>query len=681
MMPYVPSSPGNQLELLSDSTNSLAVEAKAFENIIMTADTLVPPGSDCSDLLLLDVNIPNFFDQYPGTPILSPAKRKIQDLKIEGPLTPPIFHESPAKKVKSVSFPEMLHEYIPSLPSYFGPGEDAFNFETSAPDIFEGQLKTHHEEAERRLENEKLSEEDTTARAEVPIVDFSLPVAPWHEFGHRKTSGHLATKTELDAQTKFLVRVKRDYLKSASSWHGITKLEIDLPWMPFSQTGSITIREKLHGEEVLSKMLDELVTADIATSSTNIWKRGGLRILEEEDDSDDDELEVAEAEKWIPVDTEIVKGRPQLEEENIDAQLANKKAESIDSVSQASIYQQPTLQRDIMHSHHWVDPTSASASIGKPMRQQSAQPNQVALGPREHDSSLMFGGMYSASTALQLFTENYGKPVKMADERDGRMASSSKAPLPSTLSHPVQRSPMLQAFPPEHVHLELQEGRREPLETSPPLLPKLPSIPTNLPPCSFILSSTFLQQRRLARDIEKLYPDAHFVERDFTAPHSAAQEADLLLSPSTGLIFTTLQILKQRALPGQSERSPLRERVMKLQHRYERLIVIVSEGLNRQMEELGSSRPADSSDKGTITLFEHFASKLDGEVIVKYVRGGEIALGRSIVCEMAKWGLPHGSEDIGDFKAWQDEGCVSFSFTLLSEDKLMQNSGNYFSAA
>jgi len=140
------------------------------------------------------------------------------------------------------------------------------------------------------------------------------------------------------------------------------------------------------------------------------------------------------------------------------------------------------------------------------------------------------------------------------------------------------------------------------------------------------------------------------VYRDYTLPHSAAKEAEIILSPSTGLIFTTLQQVKQRALPGQPERSPVKERMLKLQLRYERLVVLVSEGLSREMEELGSSRPDDPRDSEALKAFDMFASKLEGEVLVRYVRGGEQALARATVVEMANYGLPYGSADIGDIK-------------------------------
>jgi hypothetical protein len=185
------------------------------------------------------------------------------------------------------------------------------------------------------------------------------------------------------------------------------------------------------------------------------------------------------------------------------------------------------------------------------------------------------------------------------------------------------------------------------------------TVAQNLVPLSFIATSNLLQQRSFMRQVEQLYPGAELVYRDYNLRHSAANEADIILSPSTGLIFTTLQQVKQRALPGQPDRSPVKERMSALQLRYERLVVMVGEGLTREMEELGSSRPDDPRDREALIHFEAFASQLAGEVLVKYVRGGEQALARSTVVEMANYGLPHGSVDIGDIKPLAVETSVS----------------------
>lgn len=176
------------------------------------------------------------------------------------------------------------------------------------------------------------------------------------------------------------------------------------------------------------------------------------------------------------------------------------------------------------------------------------------------------------------------------------------------------------------------------------------------------MSVTLLRQRALFREIQKLYPSAHVIERDFALPHSPNEEADLLLSPSTGLICTTLQQIKQRSLPGQPERSPIKERLLALQARYERLIVLISEGLSLEAESLGSSRAMEASDMSALAQLDDFASKMDAELFTVFVPGGERVLARAIVNEMVRWGLPHGSKDLGDLKLLEDETTVSHAF-------------------
>ena len=128
--PYIPSSPGDQLELLSEATNSTAAELREVEKRIMKADAIIN-SEDLSHPNLLDNLVSSIGSQHSllETPILPPPKRKIEDLKVEGPLTPPILSDSPVKKLKSVSFPDMVYNYIPELPSKFESGDDVLESE------------------------------------------------------------------------------------------------------------------------------------------------------------------------------------------------------------------------------------------------------------------------------------------------------------------------------------------------------------------------------------------------------------------------------------------------------------------------------------------------------------------------------------------------------------------------
>jgi hypothetical protein len=637
--------------------NSVVFEAKTLEDSIVRADRLVHQESRNSDAMLLDdFNPLQVYDHFFDDTSSRTPKRKTEDLKMEGPLTPSIFTGTPMKKLKSVSFTGTLHKYLPELPSHYKTGDDISNSEYSFMDVFREQLEDYTNETIQRVENEQLSEVDTTTRVDVPNVDFSLPVAPWKEFAGEKTGKHPAIKSQLEAQMKFLIRVKRYDLHSASSWHGISRLERSLSWTPFPITPTVTVDEKIIGEDILCKMLAELTTGDIATSSTDIWKRDGLCILADEEDSEN-ELETADNQEQNDLNALIRKRKLEMEESEADTTDRKREAKAIRPLFHA-LPGQPlegprAPPREVVQSHHWNSiPPTPRVETESSRRRSPHSRVQRPPKPKEGDNSLMFGGSFSATTALHNFMEIHGKPVpkvKMVEDRTSGAYQQST----SSQIQPMRSASIAEVLEP-HAHT------RESISlNSPPQLPHLSSVPRHLPPCSFIISTTLLQQRSLTRAIEKLYPNAEFMQRDFTAPHSATGEADLLLSPSTGLILTTLQQIKQRALPGQPDRSPLKERVGKLQYRYERLVVLVSEGLTRDMEEHGSSRPIDNSDKGAITLFENFAGMLEGNVLVEYLRGGEQALAISIVAEMAKWGLPHGSKDIGDLKAVQDEGTVS----------------------
>ena len=93
---------------------------------------------------------------------------------------------------------------------------------------------------------------------------------------------------------------------------------------------------------------------------------------------------------------------------------------------------------------------------------------------------------------------------------------------------------------------------------------------------------------------------------------------------------------------------------------------MISEQLSREMEELGSGRPEDPRDKEILKAIEKFAAQMDGEILVKYIPGGEKALARSMVIEMGKYGLPYGSADIGDIKLTAQETTVSTATVLAS---------------
>lgn len=644
-----------------------------LENQIMTADSLVRHDSNGSDVMLMDMFDLDELEEFPSDPSSPRVKRKASDLKVEGPLTPEMFSEPPAKKLKTVTFADMLVEYIPmdtwddseddgpkkvsrynlqdpELPSTFENGnsilctEDDYVF---YKEVFVSKAK----EVNRKLANEKLLDADANKRCDVPWVDFELPTAPWEEFARNPRNPY---ETEIHAQSRLIQSVKRDDLKEETSWHGSVELERKLPFAPFfKQFEKVCIEEKLDGEDVLDRMLAEPTTDEIATSSTDMWKRDGLRILEEDED-DEHIIEPVEFKECRDIDSLVKKRKFELQDDASNQVPAHRQNATM--LIGENKHLRP--QREVVESHHWrnASPTTSTKTIPRTAKYGQGDRRQTYVRgeptpQQDRDTGLMFGGRFSATGALDSFMTLHGMTAKpKRTEKEALVTNKvaeSALPLPTRLSKEVRNNDD------EAVRGDAKAGveaGRRPPELSP--------LPKDLPPCSFVISSALLQRRGLSRQVEKLYPKAEFVSRDFDSRHMASGEADVILSPCTGLILTTLQQLKQRALPGEPDRSPVKERMKALQGMYERVVMLISEGLSSETEGQGSNT-LDHRDRDAIREHENLASHMGGEILIHYVPGGEQSLAHQMVMEMAKYGLAHGSRDIGDIKLLPDQTTVS----------------------
>lgn len=643
----------------------------------MAADSLERKCSDSSDSMLLDNSHPPQISPLSFINYETPSlKRRADALKVEGPLTPPMFSTSPLKKLKSVSFARTLDEYIPDAAWWrTGSSDDGVDSDLDFDELFK-DIEPIATQAQKKIENEQLSGADTTSRVEVPVVDFTLPIAPWNEYSQRKGVKDRLEGTELDAQMVFLLRIKREDLKTGTSWHGLSALERTLHWSILTtKVSSINLEEKLHGESDLDKFVAELTTSDIVHSSSLIWKSEGLRIL----DQDDEEEEIESEENKEQRDMEALVRKRKFEMEEEAAEASRKRTVPGQDLKE---HNQPYRQAE---SHHRMDVPQkqhTSSSIRSKTvihphdphaSQASGSRRRTLRPPAESNSELMFGG-FSASTALHRFMETRGKPIAIqhSDAGGSNKPQRHQTHRPMALTLPVRsREPSLDEATISTQHPPVRPQASKSRSSHPAMaLNELPVLPKDIATCSFIVSSTFLQQRHLFKEIERLYPNADIVYRDYSLPHCPAMEADILLSPSTGLIFITLQQVKQRALPGQPDSSPLKKRMIVLSERSERLFVMISEGLSREMEELGASRPEDPRDKESIARFEAFAAQREGEVLVKYVRGGEKALARAVVGDMITYGLVHGSVDIGNIKPSAEETTVGAKDRLSVDGKV-----------
>jgi hypothetical protein len=188
------------------------------------------------------------------------------------------------------------------------------------------------------------------------------------------------------------------------------------------------------------------------------------------------------------------------------------------------------------------------------------------------------------------------------------------------------------------------------------VLPTIIPIP-NLPDeqhatIPIIVSSAAMASRQLIRRIRTVLPNIELYERDATVASGQQhggnnhREADFSISPSTGVMSTTLQKLKQKPLPGQMSVSGIRDVIASTAVHYERLVVLVSEGNNMSTEEGVVVRTLDQLDCEALADLITWAHSLDADVQVSYVPGGEQELVGWLAATFSHLGAANGKTQL-----------------------------------
>ncbi|MCJ1283286.1 hypothetical protein MMC26_002614 [Xylographa opegraphella] len=530
IVPFVPSSEVGYLDLLSEHSSPFRDELRDLDRSILAEDTIEPnfksSGSGSKDVTINSDTIEDLYSPLkrtrdpPSPPII--RRSKAACLKVDGPLTPPRSELPPPWKSKNVSFSETLVQIIPDLLSQIPNPKD-----TSSEDIdrfFAEVVRPIAEQADRWIEQEQLQEADTTIRVKVPIMDFARPIAPWKQF--------LTEKRDFKLQGKLLQEIKHDHLSNCF-WPLSGKAERALQWSPFpSNLARVAIEEFIDDDPAL----EELITQpELIDPMTLVWKLDGIRIMDSED-SDTAEIEVGHFPETVDMKSLIRKRKMDLQEDMINSGLVLPSK----------------VVKDDFHD---------------------GLSNNYEL----------FGSFFSALSALDHFTSiRTGEVKRKRLETSSYLAKGTDIARPEP--HPTINSPAVIS-----IHTPLPSLDRPPISLPEFIIPSSPR--------AFVIPTSLLLKRPLFRLIQKLYPTAEFIERDFTlhstpsVPFVASKqyskpltptspllhEADIILSPSTGLFLATLAQIAQRPLPGSTGLPPIYDRILHTAPRYESLIILVSD--------------------------------------------------------------------------------------------------------
>ncbi|KAL8796189.1 MAG: hypothetical protein Q9195_001522 [Heterodermia aff. obscurata] len=585
MLPYEPSSTTGRIQLLSEPISPTLEELKSTDRNIFAKDSIskCAPGDglqDTNQLLYDSESLGDLYSPLRGIkePPSSPPIKKASfaDLKVEVPLTPPQSDRPPPWHKQNLSLKESICEVIPNIPLPIAkdeeiPSEDVDTF-------VEKSIAPIAVIVERSIEQEQLQEADTIQRVPVPVMDFSLPLAPW------KAS---ASRHERDNTKEELMVMKKTHFPK-HHWPGFGEAERSLQWMPFpAALGRVELYECIEYE---NNMDDYTCIPDCVDSSTLTWKPEGLRLLDELGDTDEEELEDGE----FP------------ESNNIEALVRKRKLELYYNQTENS-------EDDTGPRSHWRRASVNHKAFQKIPR---LSPSMHLEGKEEIQTKVIQKNQqvemetpFSASQSLENFMtirDKCANKSELTAEHHFPKQQKNIQPNKTKEKDPATTSPLPGRSVPQHAPLPLAA----------------PSFTPPTKPITIILSTIFLRERKLIRHIQRLLPSADFVERDFTlypptrqpdpknnATKSTrreflANEADLILSPSTGLILTTLQKINQRSLPGQPTKSPLHEHITQTAPRYERLIILI----HNPTPTPDSPPPLTQTDCTTLTDFIAFCS-------------------------------------------------------------------------
>nr|POE72201.1 hypothetical protein CFP56_12077 [Quercus suber] len=635
------------VDLTSSPEPLIAIEAAELDRQIMARDDhTVDRAHDRADIsspVLDEIRYFSNIDSACGV-VSSPSRgNEVHGYKAEVPLLPLSAYDSSPSPVQAASFPASLMSLFPVaegdiiMQAAENPTEDIDTF-------MERVVAPLAEPTIIRIEEERLIELDTTMRVDVPNVHTSTLKPPWTTFIEADASTSM-----LDAQRTLLRLLRREHMKDIRRWGGLSKLDKILPWCAFpTRIGRIDVDEMFDdgsGNQYMDDLLADM-TQDVKLFIPSI---DGLHLLDETA-LDDHELECANFD----------------DEDGPPPEPVSWLGPTV------SKYGQEQYQPQVSHYFRKTDKTVFSACARRRHSPLSPQPVQgpktrtlpPAATPELSESLPDAPGSSTCGNENICADDTITNPSTQPSMRTllAKRKRELEAFQPIKTSNFDLAQPCLDAHLPGSMgilhncstgsalanFIRVQGGQVDclaeetrqhipavsatrPIATSTVSTDRLPEstcAPLPIPEVigsnlhgQIVFSPLVFANRAIVRGMQSMFPNVEPIERsDLTmdnGKHSTTQsvvhhaDADMTLSPSTGLSLTTLQTLKQKPLPGQTSFHGIREQISSVAGRYETLIVLVED-----------ARPVpmlDDNDTDALCDFIGFTLSLPTAVQVFYV--------------------------------------------------------------
>lgn len=499
------------------------------------------------------------------------TKRHLDDHKIEPPILPGLQLEE-----QSLIGPEAFGSFVTNELDIEGLAAD---FVENFPDNnFEDELASVADSTMKTIEQEQLQAADAIARVPVPIIDFSIPEPEWARLGNNG-----------EAIFKY-IQCGNEGLFRLPKWPRDSVTESKLIWRPIGLgANKISTEETIDADEALIKaFIEPLEGVDVPSSLDFVQKRERLSILEHNNEDEEIEVQMGEPKQLINIVHDIGKKRA---------------VEALDNTS------------------------------SKKLRSSS----KYAGGDSQ---SLLLGGSPGASgKLLSNFMELHAPEKKWSVSKYFPLVKHATPALPA----PPEPSEKSRGSRGREISAEAAAGPHSKAAIQAPC-PSFTTMSTSL-----IIFMSLTAPRHLIRALESLLPGITLMERDYNkhntsvwSPGSVSRtqvisplafDADLTLSPSTGVVTTTMIMVRQKPRP-QSAKNGIQERIEKIALRYDRLIILVGGegGPDDTLQEMASS------DTAALTDFQGFVSGLECNALVYYIGGGDKTLSRWVASLVCRYG-------------------------------------------
>lgn len=578
--PYEPHSQVCIIDLTSEPTSPVMPEVLHLEKSIQdgTIESDTPP---CEAVFIPTVSSPSLPTYSTTTTV------RLKDLELDVPLASTNPSSESTSRENVLQAPGLLD----NLDASHSISEDR-PIESFFEDAFTSTLEAHQTHAAIAATQERFDPVDSTSRISVPILDFTINEAEWME-----NTSHSQGLSSAKCQFAWIQRQQ-------TSQENLTPVprsaipESNLKWAPFSPgTGLVKTNDKL---DVLSDQAKVLLNRDPLpelNSESYVQRMAGLSV--ERLEGEEEELEAEEENLEAPEETHYVK----------------------------SSHFEPPAEKTTNEASYPSLGSLVSAAASKRRRAQTlgGATNTLPSTTNSGATSKLLAGFMEMRAAK--------KPrLACVPENSTRLNTH----LPPT---PLSESPKK-----EHALLPASTVSEEPETLTPAPAPEA-IIPAEKG--CFIISLKL--ERSILRHIESSWPQDHLIDRDLAIhnniswspgsaqrksfPSSLSFDADIALSPTVGIIVTTLPKAKQKSLPKSKTLPQLRDRVLKVSQKFETLFVLVSE-CNSAGEYTSNLHPSDAA---AYADFVCFTISLEAGVSTCFVPGSSQTMAGWILNLMCRY--------------------------------------------